>query len=372
MSLTDLSYYLRKFFPFVILLGATFIALFVVLWIIITSSSGNPIIAPTPKETITFNTELGKLDKLRLPNNFRLPEGSKIIMDNDEGRPTTATTAANIYFIPPRQTRFGYETKVKTIAKRLGIDTDNFDFTLSETTATYDTDEILLTIDIATFNFDFQYKYVQHPTIFDNVSLPNEGRIIESGREFLRQVGSYPESLSRGRERLTYLRYDSNLNELRPVIRANEGSVVRIDYYKPPLDNYPIVSATDTGGQNQVTMLFKNNNYFILTSNIRLFDFTKDPAGRYPIKTGDQAFQDLQEGRGAIYRAKGDTINIKILKMYFAYFEDSTYQPYLQPVYIFEGADKTFVAYVQAITSDWVADPLYTPPSPTPELSPTP
>ena len=162
-------------------------------------------------------------------------------------------------------------------------------------------------------------------------------------------MGTYPATLSQGRESLTYLRYDSTLQDFVPVTRVEDAVAVKIDYLKPNIDGFALISLSNTSSQNFVVLTFKDNISFILSSTVRLFEPESNPVGVYPVLPGDEDFARLKEGKASIYRATNFNSTIKIANMYFAYFDDVVYQPYLQPVYIFEGIDRTFIAVVQAV-----------------------
>ena len=78
-----------------------------------------------------------------------------------------------------------------------------------------------------------------------------------------------------------------------------------------------------------------------------------DESATYPIKTAQQAFEELQEGNGFIASHSGDSTNVKIKEVYLALYSEGKLQQYLTPVIVFEG-DNNFVAYVPAVTDEWI------------------
>jgi hypothetical protein len=79
-----------------------------------------------------------------------------------------------------------------------------------------------------------------------------------------------------------------------------------------------------------------------------------DDFATYPLRSGAIAWQDLQDGYASIIlngNNKDDTI--KIRQIYLAYYDSEEPQNYLQPIFVFEG-DNNFVAYLPAITEDWL------------------
>ncbi len=74
-------------------------------------------------------------------------------------------------------------------------------------------------------------------------------------------------------------------------------------------------------------------------------------SSKYPIKTPDEAYTNLQEGKAMVPMSQAKTGGfVSITKIYLAYFLDSEFIPFLQPVYVFEGPE--FVGYVPAVRDE--------------------
>ena len=73
----------------------------------------------------------------------------------------------------------------------------------------------------------------------------------------------------------------------------------------------------------------------------------------YPTKNSDNAFADLQSGRGIVV-IEPSKPQISITSIYLGYYISQNYIPYLLPIYIFEGPQ--FVAYVSAVDDIFVSE----------------
>jgi hypothetical protein len=71
----------------------------------------------------------------------------------------------------------------------------------------------------------------------------------------------------------------------------------------------------------------------------------------YPLRSGQQAFEDLKNGDGAV--VSGSPQKAIIRRVSLAYYDPAEHQDFFQPVYIFEG-DNNFVAYVPAVEKAWI------------------
>ena len=69
--------------------------------------------------------------------------------------------------------------------------------------------------------------------------------------------------------------------------------------------------------------------------------------------SAEQAFQDLKDGKGYIANSgdRSSTNEVVIRKVYLGYYDAGQYQPFYQPVVVFEG-DGNFWAYVPAVNDD--------------------
>ena len=81
---------------------------------------------------------------------------------------------------------------------------------------------------------------------------------------------------------------------------------------------------------------------------MNFFEKSEEQFGVYPLKSGQEAWQELTDDKGLIVAGTRGQKNITIKKMFIAYLDPSIYQPYLQPVYVFLG-ESDFVAYVPAV-----------------------
>ena len=101
MTLTELSYYFRKFLPYFVLFSLIFLIFFysIKLTLIYLNSNKNP--------TIYLDKSLGNIGPPIIPQSIT-STGFKFTLDTIEGAPVTATETAKIFFLPKFNPRFGY------------------------------------------------------------------------------------------------------------------------------------------------------------------------------------------------------------------------------------------------------------------------
>lgn len=350
MSLTELSYYIRRFSPIVILGAILFFLLFLILKLALQTITSRPVVKP-------FVPTFGQLDPIEFSVKVDYPPNPQFVIDNIEGRPITSTASANIFYIPEAPTRFGYVQNITLMAKALGFDTEIDKYTLETTQATFQNLKQTLTIDIRNFNFTFESDYTQEPELFANPLIPVEDAIIEDAKEFLRRMDRYPEELAQGSTHVIYLHFEPGNKEFTVVDTPQEANVVEVDFFLKDINGLPAVAPKYFNSQNYVVMAFSPEGRSGYTNRIikaQIQHFPSEVVGyQYPVKSGDIAWKELQEGKAAIVSAGVNSNKITIRQMFLAYYISDTYQQYLQPVYVFLG-DNNFAAYVQAVDNMYI------------------
>ncbi len=307
----------------------------------------------TQQQQIVYEPPFGNLDAISFSKAIDYPEDFSITIDNIEGRPLTPATEANVVFIPSTRTQFGYQQTIAFMARAVGIDTEEQSYAVNDITASYDDSLRKLDIDISNFNFSYELDYKKVPTIFSEASIPSEATILEEAKSFLRQMNKFTPSLAQGSQNIIYMNYDSQTDTFTEVTEPTQANVVEIDFFEPDVDEYPVLPPTFHNSQNYVTIVFRDEGNLIIKSQVKTFPKDYDTAGVYPLKSGDEAWAELQNGQGAIVSPSRGSTNIVVREMFLGYYDPEEYHPYLMPVYVFLG-DNDFVAYTSAVDSRYI------------------
>lgn len=348
MTLTEVSYYSRKYAPVAILFFLVFLIFFYALKLLFFALQG-----PT-KEIIHTDPIFGKIPK-PFVKEATSSGGLNFTLDTVEGQPVSASAAGQVYFLPASATRFGYSEKVYLIAKTLGFDTALIKYRLIDTDAVFTDLKQKVSIDITNFNFSYQYNFEDDPLVFQNTIIPSETEITNKSIDFLNSVGRYPDELAKGKTNIIYLSYNGLTRSFTPVERPQLANAVEIDFYRPDIDGFPMISPNYFNSQNYVIMAFYDGAVKVLRSQIKFFEKSNEQVGVYALKTGDEAWKELKEGKGMVVTDTKNLANVSIKKMFMGYLDPSVYQSYLQPVYVFLG-DNNFVGYVPAVSNDFLTE----------------
>lgn len=297
--------------------------------------------------TIYTNPIFGKVGLPELPNSSS-SAGFKFTLDTIEGHPVTATDTANVYFLPKYNPRFGYSEKIYLIAKSFGFDTEVVKHQLSGKIATFIDEEKTLTIDISNFNFKFDRKVNDELFSSPDLTIPVRTVIENKAIDFLKKIGRFPDELAKGPTNIIYLKYNPINQNYVNVEKSSEAQLVEIDFGRPDIDTFKAVTPKFFTSQNYVIMLFKGDEFQIIKSQIAFFEKSDEQVGTYRVKTGEEAWAELNSGMAFVVAGTQGQKNILIKDMKLRYLDPDTYQNYLQPVYVFLG-EGDFVAYLQAI-----------------------
>ncbi len=163
----------------------------------------------------------------------------------------------------------------------------------------------------------------------------------------------YPTDIDKDSIKYSYFRVDgSGLSE---VTSLADAEYIRVDLFRSSLEDLPVFTSKYDEGQiwGMVSGLSSGSN--ILELNYKYYPIEIEEFSTYPIISSLDAWNELGKGGGTVVKL-GDNPsgNITIRRIYLGYFDSTeTFQKFIQPIYVFEG-DNDFVAYVPAITSEWL------------------
>jgi hypothetical protein len=346
MTLTELSYYSRKFLPLGIIGFLLLLIFFYLIKLILL------LYTPPPKPKLTINPIFQKISPVKVKNASN-SAGINFILDTIEGVPITATEAAKVFFLPQAIAKLNYRQKIYLMAKNFGFDTELTKHQLNGKIATFSDNERKLEIDITNYNFFYDYQFASQSSLFQETIIPSPKEIENKAIDFLKSVNRYPDELSLGRINILYFYYQPDLNTFSIVNNPQLANVVEVDFFRPNLGDFSFISPKFPNSHNFVLMVFYPDSFKVLRAQIKFFEKSADQVGIYPVKSGDLAWEELTKGKGIVLANPKNQKEITIKSMVFSYLDPDFYQPYLQPVYLFIG-ENNFAAYVPAISSDYL------------------
>lgn len=303
--------------------------------------------APTPA-TVSF----GKLPKLPFPQS--VPKPLNFSLETATGEIPQFPNLTNVYFMPKVSSNLLSLDFAKEKAKRLGFDGEPQQTTESLYRFAHKNSPATLETNIITGTFSLSYDLNIDPTPLSLHPTPPEVASA-SIKTFLSGASLFPADLT-GPIESQYLKTQGG--GFIPALSQSDANLVRIDMFRKPIDEMPAVTAK-AGEANVWFMVsgIRERGKDVIAGEYHYFPIDETQVATYPIKTGDQAWQELASGNyyPASFGTTLDNDNIKIRKISLAYYDAGVYTEFYQPVYVFEG-DKNFIGYVPAVVADYYGE----------------
>ncbi|HSA83537.1 MAG TPA: hypothetical protein VLF20_01470 [Patescibacteria group bacterium] len=237
------------------------------------------------------------------------------------------------------------------------------------------------TIDIVTFHFDLESNFTtrtteKHFPMSDTDAITKVTNLLSvvslTPTDVDLEQTKNPDEERHFRTKPQRFRIDNG--KLLPVDVLSETQVLRVDLYQKD-----ITYALDTGLPSpvggttkepiEIPVVYPNPPYSTMsfwvgsgesdTQVVAAHFFYYKPLieeeeqATYPLKTAEEAFTELMDGKGYIASYFGTETNIAINNVFLAYYLGDQPHSYLMPVIVFEGTNG-FFAYVSALREDWI------------------
>lgn len=346
-TLTETAYYTRKIIKY----GATFIGLLIILRILGGAvwyywRKFHP--PPPPPPTVAF----GKLPELKFP--VSSPSASLFYsLETIEGVPPKTEKVGKVYFIPRPVSNLLSLERAKAQVAKIGFSGEPL--ALSQTLYQWTDPETSLWIikmDIVSGSFILTYDFLKDQSSIAEKKFPSQEAIVGEAQNFLSRLNLFFPDLKNGKKRVSFLKLV--VDQLEPATSLSTADFVRVDLFRQDLDNFSLFTPLPSEGI--ISFLFSgssNPKKRIAQVNYSYFPIDLENFATYPLKSSQEAWEELQMGKGYIASLGTNPGNqIIIRRIFLAYYDLFEYQPFLQPIFVFEG-DKGFLAYIPAIASEW-------------------
>jgi hypothetical protein len=170
---------------------------------------------------------------------------------------------------------------------------------------------------------------------------------INDAKEILSALNSFPSDIDQTKTQTQLL--SINNGSLTQATSLSSAQIIKVLFYQQNVNNLPIYY--EQPDSSNINILVGPQDK-ILEVNYVHQNIT-DQSATYPLKTTDQAFEDLKQGYAYIASYQGNSSNISINDVQLGYYVEGQPQAYLMPVMVFLGNDN-FVAYVPAVTDEWI------------------
>ena len=314
---------------------------------------------PPPDTPIAF---FGNLPAPQLPKNNPDLSAVSFNLALPEGSLPTMPAELVVYSIPRPAGTLSSLDEAIVKADKFGL--EETPDKLSETNYIWknpDKPAKTLNMNIITGEYIYKYNPTIDPEILKGKFKISAEKAVKEAEKFLRRVDSWPKDLEGGKTSLKfYKQVGKKRSKVSSFSEANEVEVLL--YRKPIEDTYPLVQANPS--TSLVRVILGTNSSLergIVETGYTYWKFDLNSSTPYPIKTSQQAWDDFQQGRASFVKGNQDAFSeISLASISLGYFEAKPYQPYLQPVFIFEGIGISkgkkveFTAYLPAVIDEYI------------------
>ncbi len=209
-----------------------------------------------------------------------------------------------------------------------------------------------ITMNIITQNFTLTSFYPTYPPVVRGENIPDEAAAQEKAKNFLANMDLLPNDIDISKTRTELFSLKDGI--LIPASSLSTAQIIRVDFYQkdrdeipmyyphPPYSDMSFLISADTGPE--YSSVVDGKFYY------QQFD---EKGETYPIKTAEQAFEELTMGKGYIASFLGTDRNIKITEVTLGYYLSNQKHDYILPIIVFKG-DNNFYGYVQAVDENWI------------------
>lgn len=303
--------------------------------------------APTPA-TLAF----GKLPKLPFPESTM--KSLKFTLETADVGIPEFPHLSKVYLMPKIASNLLSLDFAKEKAKRLGFDSEPQQTSESIYKFTHKTAPATLETNIVNGAFSISYDLnVDSSPLSVHPTQPEVAAA--TIKSFLSGASLFPADLTGP---ISHKFLKTQAGGLIPALSQSDANLVRIDLFRKNIDELPAV--TNKPSESNIWFMvsgIREKGKDVLAGEYHYFPVDETQVATYTIKTGETALQELISGNyyPASYGTTTDGDDIKIRKIYLAYYDPGIYTEFYQPVYVFEG-DKNFVGYVPAVTPDYYGE----------------
>jgi len=303
-----------------------------------------------PPPTVAF----GKLPSLSFPEKEKI--NLSFTLETPEGVLPQTPNQIMVYFMPKLSANLLSLDFAKEKANYMGFKSDPVQINESLYSFSHINIPSMLKINIVTGAFSLSYDLIA-----DSSPLETKPPLVEIAvsnlKSFLDKSDSLPEDISSGKYTHTYLKHFSS--GLVPVSSSSEANLIRVDLFRQNYNDLPCVTPTpDNANVWFLVSGITDKNKNIISGEYHYFPVDEEKFSTYPLKDAQAAWNEFSSGN--YYAASNGTAidneNIKIRRIYLAYYDAGVQTDFFQPVFVFEGTEKGFLAYVPAISAEYYGE----------------
>ncbi len=302
---------------------------------------------PPPPPTVLFS----KLPQIVFPSNATVEKLEFKIKTISGSLPQTESQISVYRIFTPKPDLLALD-RIKQTAKKGKF--NNGPYKVSETVYDFSTNEDLpksLRINTEDFNFQVTSNYLQDENIISGRNIPDEKKAVEMAKDYFSSLGYGSTDLDFENPVVNMLSIENG-----GFVKATSLSntkLVQVNFYKQNIDKLPVYNEKPTEANVNVIIAGGFSAEVVAASFIN--PEISEESSTYPLKTVEQAFEELKTQKAYIASYFGEKPEVSITDAFLAYYLSKNEKNYIMPIIIFVG-DDGFYAYVSAVTDEWIGN----------------
>lgn len=314
---------------------------------------------PLPPASVEF----GLLPAVNFPESKTRP---KLLLELPTGSIPTFPDRMRVYWAPTKRSGFADADTAVDVATALG-----FLFKANQPTETtyiwtnQDQLNSKLEMNIVSGHFDLTRQWQNNPGLAEMNNFQSDKQIITETENYIKRVGLLSDDAV-GVEKVSYLKND--VSKLVPALSLSDADFVQLDLFRKNIEeidpnsktkaimaSYPFYRTDPSKGLIRAIVSgskIQSEKIIGIDYEYTGIDYTRNST--YPIKSGEEAWEELLGGGGYVTESAQKPSEVKIRRLFLGYYDSNQNQNYAMPIYIFLG-DQGFTAYVSAVRSEWIA-----------------
>lgn len=302
---------------------------------------------PPPPPTVSY----GKLPAINFPPTTNVPTFTYTINTVSGALPDLGDRVA-VHKMASTQPSLLALDNAKTAAGAVGFTDDptsinDTDYVWTNT----ETPQKRLTINIQTHNFSLNSSYKDDSTVTQASNLPDQSHAISTIHTFLTSLTALPDDIDDSKTKVSLFAITNGT--LTPAPSLSSAQIVRVDLFQKDVDKLPIY---------YVQPSYSSMNFLLASTDAQdpqiveghfFHQAISSDSATYPIKTAQQAIDDLKKGQVYIASFPTNVTQITIRNISLGYFMSDSDQNYLMPIIVLQG-DNNFIAYDSAVFGSWI------------------
>lgn len=206
-----------------------------------------------------------------------------------------------------------------------------------------------INVDIFSSEFSIISTFLNDPNIQNGINLPSPDEAIRLAQNFLSAIEVFPNDIKTTKPYY----YSIQDSQIASASSFSDAQVIEVDFFQNDIDELPIYYPRPYNSTMNIFIGGGETRPQILQAQFFHQEVSTESA-TYPIKTAEEAFTELKDGKAYIANPAIPGKNeISLKDISLAYYMGDKTQDYLMPIIVFKGADG-YIAYLSAVRDEWI------------------